>query len=193
MTVADNPVQIEAQPDPFSLRLKAILALPAARNKQRQALAIAAETTSSPQQTARILGTLPDDGAASFPHGGTMFPGSTVEHDAEAQRILSILRSPEAEGREGAALELATGTALPLDQVMALLARMPKVEAQRVLSIAERAALEREFGSAPEEMPARRGNAAEAWARAIEKVNADVAAASPTTTPPATPKMEPHS
>lgn len=177
----------------FGARIKAILALPAARNKQRQALAIAAETTSSPEQAARILGTLPDDAAASFPHGGTMFPSSTVEHDTEAQRIVSILRAPEAEGREGAALELATGTALPFDQVMALLARMPKVEAQRIPSIAERAAAEREFGSAAEEMPARRGNAAEAWRRAVEKANAGMVVASPTTTPPATPKMEPHS
>lgn len=176
----------------FGASLRAILALPAARNKQRQALAIAAESTVSPEQAAHILAALPEDNAAGFPHGGTIFDGSTVQHDAEAQRIMAIMRCPEAEGREAAALELATGTAMSVANAQTLLARMPKIERRRTASIAERAAAEREFGTTLEEMPVR-GGAGGVWGRAVAKANRAVAqgaAASPTASTPNPPQME---
>ena len=183
---AQQPVEAKAG-QAFAQRLRAILELPAARNKQRQALDIAAETRASVKEAAAILSTLGEDRQSNFPHGGTHFLNSTVTHDAEARRILSILRHAEAEGRESAALELATNTTLGLDQAVALLAGMPKVEHSRIPTIAERAAEGDWFGDDPSE-PMARGRKADPWAEAIKNANATF-----TTAPkpaPATPIKE---
>ncbi|MEN9925769.1 MAG: hypothetical protein RL268_1895 [Pseudomonadota bacterium] len=178
----------------FGARLRSILELPQARNRPRQALAIALETSSSPKEASVLLAVLPEDKARGFPHGGTMFPNSAIKHDAAAQRILAILKHPQAEGREQQALELALETSLPLEQVLALLGGMPKASARPPIpTIAERAALEVEIGESFEEpKPAKRGDAA--WANAIAKANAGVGGASsapPVTPAPPAPYAEP--
>lgn len=174
---------------PFATRLRAILDLPEARNRQRQALAIAAETAASPKEAAAILGALPDDKAAGFAHGGTLFPGSTMKHDAEAQRILSILKSAEAEGREKQALELALGTSLPLEQVLALLRGVVRAQSSKIPTIAERAAAETEIGEDFEPaQPANRGDAL--WKKVLAAQNAGVAAPAAQPIPPAPPPYE---
>lgn len=178
----DNAEQPKAD-QTFATRLRAILDLPEARSRRRQALAIVAETAASPKEAAAILAALPDDRAAGFAHGGTLFPGSTVQHDAEAQRILSIVKSPEAEGREKQALEMALGTSLPIDQVLALLRGVVKAQTTTIPTIAERAAAETEIGEDFEvAKPAKRGDAA--WAKAIAASAGGTAPAS-TPIPPA--------
>ena len=182
--------QPSVQPKPeqtFASRLRAILDLPEARSRQRQALAIAAETAARPKEAAAILAALPDDKAAGFAHGGRLFPGSTAKHDAEALRILSILTSPEAEGREKQALEMALSTSLPLDQVLALLRGVVRARSQAIPTIAERAAAETEIGEDFEvAKPAKRVDAA--WAKAMESANGRAAAPSS----PIPPAPRPH-
>lgn len=173
---AQQPVEAKTE-QTFAQRLRSILELPAARNRQRQAVAIAAETAASPREAAAILATLPEDAAAGFAHGGTLFPGSIIQHDAEVQRILSIIRHPEAMGRERQALELATATSLALDQAVALLAGMPKVERSRIPTIAERAAREREFGASFEPVGlTKQEKTKQSWDRAMAKANASIGA-----------------
>lgn len=168
--------QTRADSSSFAGRVRAILGLPEAQTRQRQALALAAETQCTPSEAGVILRSLPTDAEASFPHGGNLLPSSSVKLDAEGQRIMRILRSPAAEGREKAALGLALDTALPPEQVFAILGRTPQVAAApREPTIAERAAMEAEFGPSSYEI-GRRGSA-DIWKAAVEKANANMFAA----------------
>lgn len=155
---------------PLTARLRRILDLPEARERQRQAVAIALETEASPTEARSILASLPTDAVAQFPHGGTLFPEAARKPDPDHVRLSAILRCAEAEGREKAALEFATGTNLPVDQAAALLARMPKASASRIPTIEERAMGEPEFGNEPVPRAAKtRGG--EAWNSVIDKMN----------------------
>lgn len=174
MAAKPNPLgtadQVRTASSAFAGRLRAILGLPEATTRQRQALAIAAETKAEPKEAAAILAALPEDRAAGFRHGGSLFPASAVKHDAEAQRIIAIMRSPEAEGREAAALSLALNTSLPLREVASVLSRtLQAAEKPKTPTIAERAAMEAEFGGSYE--PVRRGSS-EIWKAAVGKANA---------------------
>lgn len=155
---------------PLTARLRRILALPEARERQRQAVAIALETDASPAEARSILASLPTDAAAQFPHGGSLFPEAAQKPDPDRTRLSAILRSAEAEGRETAALEFATGTSLPVEQAAALLARMPKSSASRIPTIAERAEGLAEFGD-QRMTGAGRSQSGEAWKSAIDKMN----------------------
>lgn len=133
---------------PFGARLRAILDLPEARERQRQAVALACETVASPGDIRAVLASLPTDAASRFTHADVMFPTGPAARSPEAERCLAIMRSQEAEGRERAALEFVTGTELPADQVVALLSRLPKMAATPAIpTIAERAAGAAEFGA----------------------------------------------
>jgi hypothetical protein len=168
-------IEPEAPPS-FAARLRAIMDLPAARGRERQALAIVAETTSDATSANIVLRTLPTDAEAQFAHGGSLFPKSSVKLDADADRILAIVRSPEAEGRERSALELATGTALTVEQAIALLGTMPKAEASAVATIEQRAAEIEGFGAA-EPYERHQSNADKikaSWAKAFRNANVPV-------------------
>lgn len=147
---AATPVAAAPKPLSFAARLRAMMDTPEARQRPRQALALAAETSCSPAEARRVLAGLPTDEARDFQHGGSLF-GTAPKLDAEAARMVAILQAPEAEGREQAALAYALDTHLSLDQARALLRAQPIIAAERIPTIEERAAGMEEFGVS--EMP----------------------------------------
>jgi signal peptide peptidase SppA len=95
----------------------------------------------------------------------------------ERARIAAILRSDASEGRERQAAALALDTDLTALQAVKVLGVSPKDGGGRpaVPAIAERAAAEREFGSAtPPETAGQRTRAG--WARAVESANRSIGA-----------------
>ncbi len=148
-------------------RLKAILALPEARGRRRQAIALAIDANATPAGAAELLRHMPLDA-----DGGGIDVNRNGSLDPKLERMRSIMLSPEASSREGAALAFAYSTDLPADQVQTLLARLEKEpDKPRTPSIAERAAAEAEFGGTFD--PVKRGSS-ELWSDAVRKANAAV-------------------
>jgi hypothetical protein len=191
---AATPAPAPAPPPPrsdWTARLVAILRLPAANTRPRQALAWALETSITPDAAAKLLATLPTDAEANIAHGHRMLPSGAVALPPDAARIASILRSPEAGGREAQALTLAL-EGLPAATARQLLASMNITPAVHVPTIAERAAGEAEFGGEFEESftgtPAQRRAARidSMWKQSAERHNAGFkapATAGPAVTP----------
>jgi ClpP class serine protease len=89
---------------------------------------------------------------------------------AERARIGAIVRSEAAEGRGKQAMALALDTDLDAEQAAKVLGVAPtETAASTIPSIAERAAVEREFGSAPSETPGPKS--ASLWASAVKSAN----------------------
>lgn len=175
----------------WTARLEAILRLPQANSRQRQALAFALETTIPPEAAGKLLAALPTDHDAGIPHGYVLLPTGAPPLPPDAARIASILRSPEAEGREAQARVLAL-EGVPAAQARQLLTSMPVRTTVHVPTIAERAAAEAEFGGEFEEMTGGTAAARRAarvdkmWRKATDKANAGVttaATAAPAVTP----------
>lgn len=168
----------------WTARLVAILDLPEARQRQRQALAWALESNVSPDAARKMLTTVPTDDAAKIAHGYVLLPTGAPPLPPDAARIATILRSQEAEGREAQARVLAV-EGVPAAQARQLLAAMPVRTTVRIPTIAERAAAEAEFGGEFEEMTggtaaARRKTRVDAmWKKATDKANAGVTTAAP--------------
>lgn len=189
---APAPAPAPAPRSDWTARLVAILRLPAANTRPRQALCWAIETNVTADAAAKLLATLPTDAEANIAHAYTMLPSGAVAVPPDAERIASILRSPEAEGREAQALTLALES-VPAGQARELLAAMPVRTTVRIPTIAERAKGEAEFGGQFEDVT--EGNAAARRAARVDKMwrkAADRANAGVTTAAPAGPAVTPH-
>lgn len=131
-----------------------------AMSKTTEAAPQAVNAGISPEENAEAVAKARSEGRAE---GGA----------AERARIGAIYQSEAADGRMKQAMTLALKTELSVEQVVDVLAISPKeTAASPIPSIAERAALEREFGSAPSETLGLKSSSL--WASAVKTANASI-------------------
>lgn len=155
----------------FRTRCREVVNQPWCWGRSRQALRILLAAPAVSDETLRAcLRATPVDHAAD---ASALVLPTASEGDtaliAETQRIASILNSPQAQGREQVAMEMALG-GVPIAQAVALLAGMPRMP--KIPSIAERAAAEAEIG--PDNREAGWGRKAgidAIWERTLDNLN----------------------
>lgn len=173
---------LEAEASAERERIASVVKIGADLGRARQAARLAISTALEAVGAKALLGTLPTDMQAA-PEALTI-PASvgafgTPAAMAERRRIGAILGHVEAEGRFQTATALAFQTGLdPLQAVAALLA-VPRQEAQKYPSLAERSAAAGSFGpdfhNTTGMSKGERTN--EMWSRAIKQANASIGAA----------------
>ena len=99
-------------------RFARIIGTPEAAGREQLALAIATTTSKSVDEARAALAAAPAAAAGSLPSAADAIR-------AERNRLAAITSLPEAKGREGLAMSLATTTDLTVDQAKAALAAAP--------------------------------------------------------------------
>lgn len=155
----------------FRTRCRQVVSSPWAWGRSRQALRMLLAAPSVTDATLKAcLRAVQVDHAADA--SALVLPTATEGDKAvieETRRMASILNSPQAQGREQVAIEMALG-GVPVAQALTLLAGMPRTPA--IPTIAERAAAEAEIGSDNREAGwGRKATTDEMWRRAVENVN----------------------
>lgn len=160
----------------FRGRVESIVKAGAGMRKRRQAVALAVETSMSPEDARRALSTMPTDDVAGIAHGASLAPGGVGQEGPpvakERKRVAGILNSDEAEGREDQALAFALSDVLE-ETARALLGRTPRSSSGGIDALVERQRGLGEFGAQPE-VGAARGGVDALWAEAVDRVNASM-------------------